>query len=106
MRIAISLAGVLAVTAALWLTIETRRNRLVWDHFDVVKPGILYRSGQLDGGQLEAAVRRYGIRTVVNFQIQGAGVDAERALARRLRIDFLNLPMPGDGSGRGAQFRE
>jgi protein tyrosine phosphatase (PTP) superfamily phosphohydrolase (DUF442 family) len=106
MRIAILVAALAAAAVATWLTVETRRNRLVWDHFDVVKPGILYRSGQLDGGQLEAAVRRYGIRTVVNFQIQGAGVDAERALARRLRIDFLNLPMPGDGSGREAQFRE
>jgi protein tyrosine phosphatase (PTP) superfamily phosphohydrolase (DUF442 family) len=106
MRIAILVAGLAAAVVATWLTIETRRNRLVWDHFDVVKHGILYRSGQLNGEQLEAAVRRYGIRTVVNFQIPGAGVEAERALARRLGIDFLNLPMPGDGSGREAQFRE
>ena len=84
MRIAISLAGVLALMVVLWVTIETRRNRLVWDHFDVVKPGILYRSGQLNPRQFVEVVRRYGIRTVISFQIPGAGVEGERARARRL----------------------
>src|SRR2546423_12366000 len=106
MRIAISLAGVLAVTVALWLTIETRRNRLVGDHSDVVKPGILYRSGQLNSDQLAEVVERYGIRTLINFQIPGEAVEAERASARRLKVDFVNLPMPGDGFGQEAQFRE
>jgi protein tyrosine/serine phosphatase len=98
-------ASAAAVAVAVWLRVETRANRLVWDHFDVVKPGILYRSGQLNGDQLAAAVRWYGIHTVVNLQIPGAGVDAERALARRLGVDFLSLPMPGDGFGQEAQFR-
>ncbi len=48
----------------------------------------------------------YEIRTVISFQISGEGVEAERALARRLGVDFLNLPMPGDGFGQEAQFRE
>ena len=51
------------------------RNRLVWDHFDTVKRGILYRSGQLNSDQLELAVARYGIKTVVNLQIPSDGVD-------------------------------
>ncbi len=106
MRIAITLGGLVAVTVALWVTIETRRNRLVWDHFDVVKHGILYRSGQLTGDQLTEVVGRYGIKTVINFQIPSPEVEAERALARRLQIDFVNLPMPGDGFGQEAQFRE
>ena len=82
MRIAIALAVVLSGTAATWLTVETRRNRLVWDHFDVVKPGILYRSGQLNGDQLVDAVGRLGIRTVVNFQIPGEGVEATSGRSR------------------------
>jgi protein tyrosine/serine phosphatase len=106
MRIAISLAGVLAVMVALWVTIETRRNRLVWDHFDVVKPGILYRSGQLNGDQLADVVRQFGIRTVISFQIPSDSVENERARARQLRVDFVNLPMPGDGFGQEVQFRE
>ena len=36
---------VLAAGVGVWVTVETRRNRLVWDHFDVVKRGYLYRSG-------------------------------------------------------------
>lgn len=89
-----------------WLVREDRQNRLVWDHFDVVKPGILYRSGQLEPEQLEAAVERYGLRTIVNFQIPGPRVEAEKALASRLGVEFVNLPMPGDGFGREHQFRE
>lgn len=108
MRIAISLFGVLAVIVALWVTVETRRNRLVLDHFDVVKGGILYRSGQLNRDQLASVIQRYGIRTLINFQIPeiGKGVEAERKIARRLKIDYVNLPMPGDGFGQEAQFRE
>jgi protein tyrosine phosphatase (PTP) superfamily phosphohydrolase (DUF442 family) len=89
-----------------WLTVQTRQNRLVWDHFDEVKRGILYRSGQLNSDQLTEAVRQYGIRTVISFQYPGKGVEAERAHAKKLKIDFMNLPMPGDGFGQEAQFRE
>jgi protein tyrosine/serine phosphatase len=106
MRIVISLAGLLAVAITLWVTVETRRNRLVWDHFDVVKPGILYRSGQLNSDQLADVVARFGVRTVISFQVPGESVDTERAVAARLQVDFVNLPMPGDGFGREEQFRE
>ena len=56
--------------------------------------------------QLAAAVKRYGLRTVVNFQVPSSRVKAERELARKLGVDFMNLPMPGDGFGQEAQFRE
>lgn len=106
--VALALAALAAIGLAVWLTGETRRNRLVWDHFDVVKPGILYRSGQLNADQLTAAVRnpRYGFRTVINLQRPGLGVEAERALCKQLGVDFINLPMPGDGFGQEAQFRQ
>lgn len=106
MRIVIVVAVVLAGAAGAWLAVESRRNRPVWDHFDVVKPGILYRSGQLTGEQLKDAIARHRIRTVVNFQVPGDGVEHERAVARVMGVDFLNLPMPGDGFGDEAQFRE
>jgi protein tyrosine/serine phosphatase len=106
MRIGIALAVLMAAAVSTYLGIETRRNRLIWDHFDVVKPDILYRSGQLTTGQLERAVRRYGLRTIVNFQRPGPGVEQERAVAKRMGVDFLNLPMTGDGFGEERQFRE
>jgi protein tyrosine/serine phosphatase len=106
MRIVIPLALGVALAVSIWLTRETQANRLVWDHWDVVKPGILYRSGQLNPTQLKGAVKQYGLKTIVSFQVPGRGVEAERALARSLGVDFMNLPMPGDGFGREEQFRE
>ena len=106
MRIGIALALLGIAAGSAYLGLETRRNRLVWDHFDVVKPDVLYRSGQLNPEQLAEAVRKYGLKTVVNFQRPGPGVDRERALAKDLGVDFLNLPMTGDGAGQELQFRE
>ncbi len=95
-----------AAVLAWWLISLNRDGRLFWDHWDSVKRGVLYRSGQLSAEQLTEAVRRYGIRTVVNFQWPGEEMKAERELARRLGVDFVNLPMPGDGLGEEWQFRE
>jgi protein tyrosine phosphatase (PTP) superfamily phosphohydrolase (DUF442 family) len=106
LRIATVLVVIGVAGLSVWLTDETRRNRLVWDHWDVAVPDKLYRSGQLNPNQLEAAIKRYGLRTVVSFQLPGHGVEAERALCKRLKVDFVNLPMPGDGFGREEQFRE
>jgi protein tyrosine/serine phosphatase len=106
MRIAFVLGTLGALALTVWITLQVRHNRLVWDHFDTVKPGILYRSGQLLPEQLDEAIDRYGLRTIVNLQIAGEGVEAERAVAHRHGIDFMNLPMPGDGFGREDQFRE
>lgn len=100
----IVIASAMATTA--WMTSESRRNQVVWDHFDVVKPGILYRSGQLLPEQLEAAIKQNRLKTIVNFQVPGPGVEAERALCKKLGVGFMNLPMPGDGFGQEAQFRE
>jgi len=104
----ILLGAILAASAvaAAWMAVLDRQNRLRWDHWDVVKPGVLYRSGQLTSDQLTQAVARYGIKTVVNFQLPGGETAAERQLAKRLNIGFVNLPMPGDGFGREDQFRK
>lgn len=92
--------------AAAWMIALDRQNRLQWDHWDVVKPGILYRGGQFTSDQLTQAVRRYGIKTVVNFQLPDETLLAERALTERLGAKFVNLPMPGDGFGLERQFRK
>ena len=89
-----------------WMIVLDRQNRLLWDHWDVVKPGILYRSGQLTGPQLTRAVADFGIRTVVNLQLPDRELEEERALARKLGVGFVNLPMPGDGFGEESQFRK
>jgi protein tyrosine/serine phosphatase len=96
----------LAAAIAGWLITLDRQGRLVWDHWDETKRGVLYRSGQLTGDQLTLAVERHNIRTVINLQLPGEELAAERALCARLGIDFVNLPMPGDGFGEEWQFRE
>jgi protein tyrosine/serine phosphatase len=104
-----ALLGLIPLTAlavAGWLIALDRQGRLVWDHWDEVKRGILYRSGQLTRGQLEAAIRRYGLKTIVNLQLPGPEMAEERSLSRAMGVDFVNLPMPGDGLGEELQFRE
>ena len=95
-----------ALALAGWLVVLDRQGRLVWDHWDEVKRGVLYRSGQLTGPQLTQAVNRYKIRTVINLQLAGPETIAERELSASLGVDFVNLPMPGDGFGEEWQFRE
>jgi protein-tyrosine phosphatase len=105
-KLLFGLIPLLAAAAAGWLIVLDRQGRLVWDHWDESKRGILYRSGQLTSPQLTEATRRFGIRTVINLQMPGEELEEERALAKRLRVDFVNLPMPGDGFGEEWQFRE
>jgi protein-tyrosine phosphatase len=100
------LVPLVAAVVAGWLVVLDRHGRLVWDHWDEAKRGVLYRSGQLTGEQLTAAVKRHNIQTVINLQLPGEELAAERALCARLGVDFVNLPMPGDGFGEEWQFRE
>lgn len=106
-RTALISMGVLVVSLSVtgWSAARLRKGPMVWDHFDIVKPGIMYRSGKLQPDQLREAIARYGIRTVVNLQIPTEESEAERRLSRELGANFLNLPMPGDGFGREEQFR-
>ena len=100
------LLPLIAAALAAWLVVLDRQGRLVWDHWDEVKRGILYRSGQLTSTQLTRAVERHKIRTVINLQWPGEEMVEERDLAARLGVDFVNLPMPGDGYGEEWEFRE
>ena len=95
-----------AALVAVWMISFDWQGRLVWDHWDEVKRGVLFRSGQLTSDQLTEAVKRYGIRTVINLQWPGEEMRAERSLTGELGVDFVNLPMPGDGLGEEWQFRE
>jgi len=100
------LIPLVAAALAAWLVVLDRQGRLVWDHWDEVKRGILYRSGQLTSAQLTQAVKRYHIQTIVNLQWPGEELVEERSHASRLGVDFVNLPMPGDGFGEEWEFRE
>lgn len=91
---------------ALGYGLKTQRRAWVWDHWDVVKPGILYRSGRLTPEQMETAIKTYRIKTVVSFLVPTPRDAWEEKLVEGLGAKFVNLPMPGDGFGREDQFRE
>ena len=57
---------------------------VIWDRFDTVKPGLLYRSGQLSPTQSQEAIETYGIKTVVNFQVGQMAIAEEAEIARKL----------------------
>jgi protein tyrosine phosphatase (PTP) superfamily phosphohydrolase (DUF442 family) len=105
-KVLFALIPLLAAAGAGWLVVLDRQGRLVWDHWDEAKRGVLYRSGQLTSDQLTEAVKRHGIRTVINLQMHGVELETERELAAQIGVDFVNLPMPGDGFGEEWQFRE
>jgi protein tyrosine phosphatase (PTP) superfamily phosphohydrolase (DUF442 family) len=96
----------LAASWGVWILADRGYRHTRWDHWDVVKPGILYRSGQLSPDELEQAVARFGIRTVVNLRLPTENGTEEKAVARSLGVDYRNYPMPGDGFGLESQFRE
>ena len=48
-KLLFGLIPLLAAAAAGWLIVLDRQGRLVWDHWDESKRGVLYRSGQLTG---------------------------------------------------------
>src|SRR4051794_37374201 len=98
--------GSLSIGLITWMAVLNGQDRLTWDHWDVAKRGVIYRSGQLTADQLTQAVERYKLRTVVSLHLPGKRVEDERALAKKLGVDFVNLPMPGDGFGEEPQFRE
>jgi protein tyrosine/serine phosphatase len=80
--------------------------RMVYSHakrLRVVEPGVLYRSGSLTADGLADAVRRYGIRTVINLQDEYPDPDLpknyfdrsavnERELCESLGVRYVWLP--------------
>jgi uncharacterized protein (TIGR01244 family) len=69
--------------------------RVLWTNFACVDPGILYRSNHPTPAQLRAAVRRHGIRTVINLRGEmPSGSDAlSRDAAARLGVSYVDFPL-------------
>jgi protein tyrosine/serine phosphatase len=78
--------------------------RVLWNNFAVVEPGRLYRSNHPTPGQLAAAARRHGIRTVINLRgPRRCGSDAlSRDAAARLSLTHIDMAL----ESRGAPHRE
>jgi protein tyrosine/serine phosphatase len=63
-----SVAGLLIVMGAIW----AGYLRLT-GNFHAVEPGIIYRSGQLNGAQFAARIAENGLRTIVNLRGNNSG---------------------------------
>jgi hypothetical protein len=86
------LAGLLGIALLLlWLATDDRILQVI--------PGEIMRSGRLDGGELQQAIERLGLRTVVSLTGSGPDDDwvgAERALCASLGVHHVTLPFSVD----------
>jgi protein tyrosine/serine phosphatase len=102
-----TLASVLLLSIAAFYAVdfalnEMRRARLP-KNFSVVKPGALYRGGQMSQEHFERVIAEHGIRTVICMNPGEAAFD-ESAVAASLGARYEPLPMPGSGQGAPEQF--
>jgi protein tyrosine/serine phosphatase len=78
--------------------------RVLWDNWATVVPGRLYRSNHPTPARLAAAMRRHGLRTVLNLRGHRlCGSDAlSREAAERLGLIHIDAPF----ESRGAPHRD
>jgi protein tyrosine/serine phosphatase len=93
--------------AAAWsdsLFVDHGIFRTVWTNWAAVVPGRLYRSNHPTPHRLSVAVRRYGIKTLINLRGQRqCGSDAlSRQAAARLGLVHIDAPF----ESRGAPHRD
>jgi protein tyrosine/serine phosphatase len=66
-----------------------------WHHFRTVVPGGVYRAGQPSAEDVDLAVERYGIKTLVNLRDErGPWLEEERYAAEKAGIRFVDLRIP------------
>lgn len=79
------------------------RSSLVPKRFAEVEPDRLYRSGDLSPGHLAHLRQQHGIRTVLSLLNPDVPESqAEREAAEALGIQWINIPLRGDGSSTPA----
>jgi protein tyrosine/serine phosphatase len=79
--------------------------RLGWRNWGVVAPGRLYRSNHPLPGQLRAATRRLGLRTVINLRGERIDCGSDR-LARAAAADLGLVQIDAPFESRGAPHKD
>ena len=89
-----------------WLIVLDRQGRLVWDHWDEAKEAcsIAAASSPAISSPPPSSATTSGPSSICSCRATSWRPSA--TLCARLGVDFVNLPMPGDGFGEEWQFRE
>ncbi len=91
-------AVILAAAVGIWRQVTYYPKR-----FAPVVEGRLYRSGEVSPLQLGRIQQDFGIgRVVCLLNPEAPETQAERAAAERLGIEWLNIPLTGDGASNAA----
>ncbi len=93
-------ATAIALAAVAW-------HKVIRDHvfprrWGVIDPGVLYRSGQISPAVIRGTLRDHGIRRIIDLTLADSDDpyrENERAVARELGIEVINLPLIGNGTG-------
>ncbi|HKB17166.1 MAG TPA: hypothetical protein VKF62_13955 [Planctomycetota bacterium] len=88
-------AAVVGGALLLLLVVRHAHYYLSWRNFDVVEPGVLYRSGQLRPNQLRAAIESYGLHAVLNLGHADAEDEREEGIVRGLGLRYWKTNWPG-----------
>ena len=92
--------GLVIVTSAA-VTVGWWHSTRLPKRFAAVVEGRLYRSGEVKPAQLARLQQEYGIGRVVSLLNAEAPVTiAERDAAQRLGLQWINVPLGGDGGSR------
>jgi protein tyrosine/serine phosphatase len=78
-------------------------------NFHEVDKGLVYRSSWLGAGRLEQAVRRHGVKTVLNLCGRQPGAEwyeGEQAVARRHGLRLIDLPLSANSELTADQVAE
>ena len=88
------------------LLIDHAFLRVLWHNFATVEPGILYRASHPTPAQLAMAVRRHGIRTIINLRgARACGSDAlSRDAALRLGLAHIDMGLESRGAPQVARI--
>lgn len=85
------LVGFVALSIAIVAVYRATR----WKRFAVVETGRIYRSGQLTQSQMEAAIAKLRLKTVICLNPESLASDS--AACQRLGANFRPFKMPSDG---------
>jgi protein tyrosine/serine phosphatase len=81
-----------------------------WDNnFHIVDDHVLYRSAQLSGDELKAAVQKYGIRTVLNLRGENKGADwydEEMQASKQCGLNHIDIGLSAREQLTVAQMQE